>query len=179
MAAPYHNLASKIDRAIVAYLIAQVPSLADCCWPAKRSLDKSLPNVTVATTDLVPADGNPFSGDRIGKVSITVKSNAPIDDPFAVGFATEANAAHRAAADRLTAQVFDALNLTGQSGDLLCDAINAAAWALAAADPDAHADLADFSLTGILPKGESQGFEGDAWNDSSNLEVYACPANRA
>jgi hypothetical protein len=87
----------------------------------------------------------------------------------------------RLAADALFGALVDAFTKQGQdSSDLLCDAINAAAWAKAAAEPAEHADLADFSVIGITPLGEGHGYdESGIWHDHLRLRIYCCPANVA
>lgn len=167
----FHNLASKLDRAIVAYLISKGAGTEADTFPAKRSQDKDVPQTVVYTKDLAPLDGDVNSGTREASVEISITYDVVNPD----GTQTA-----RKASDERTADVFDALNTQGQSTDLLCDAINAAAWARAEANPD-DADLADFSAIGIAPNGESQGFIGDkgAWTDIIKLKIICCPSNRA
>jgi hypothetical protein len=42
----YHFLDSKLDRAIVAYLLVEGAGSHDNCYPALRLLGKTLPNIT-------------------------------------------------------------------------------------------------------------------------------------
>lgn len=170
----YHQLASKLDRAIVAYLVAEGVS-PDQVYAGKDSLNiATLPAVIVATAQLNIDGGDAFSGSRVATVNIAVKHF-----PEAADSAAE-SATARLAADALLGSVADAMNKQGQSGELLCDAINTAAWALAVSDPTNHSDLASFSAFGLVQLGESQGFDSDGiWNDVIRVQIHCCPANVA
>lgn len=167
MPAHYHNLASKLDRAIVAYLIAEDVGDADTILPAKRSLDKPLPNITVAASALDVVDGDYFSGNRMATVNIAVRASHEAQQDNST----------RLTSDALYGAVVDAMMKHGQSTDLLCDAINAAAAAAATGD---DADLADFSCFGLLVLGERHGYDEDhVWNDFLRLQIHCCPSNVA
>ena len=170
---PYHFLDSKLDRAIVAYLVECGAGTVDNCYPALRCLGRAFPNITVHTTDLNIPEGDAFSGSRVADVDIMINQNTIFDpvetDPYAIARSN----AHWAEFNELTGNVCDALNKWGQSSDLLCDAINAAAAAKAAAEPDEHSDLASFSIYGIVPLGESQGFVNDSiWQKIFKLRCH-------
>jgi hypothetical protein len=179
MPAPYHSLASKLDRALIAYLISEEAATADNCHPGKRSLDRELPCIIVATASLDIPDGDYHSGNRNATVEIAVRSKP--ENHTGDADADAAAATQRAEADALFAGVVDALMNTGiHDSSLLCDAINDAAWAKAVADPTHSADLADFSCIGLLPLGESQGFDEEGhWNDIIRLRIHCCPSNVA
>lgn len=165
----------------MAYLISEEAATEDNCYPAKRSRNRALPNVTVHTKTCLREKDDPNTGNRICEVEITVRTNASQDNPPQAQ-ETEAtkSEALRLASDILTAGVFDALNLQGQAADLLCDGINAAAAAKAIADPTNHGDLANFSCLGIEHVGEDQGFnEQGVWEDAITLKILCCPSNKA
>jgi hypothetical protein len=156
----YQFLDSKLDRALVAYLIDEGAGSVANCYPALRSLGKELPNITVHTTELNIPDGDAFSGSRVADVEIIV-SQAAISGEDEVG---------RQAFNDLVGGVSDALTKWGQSSDLLCDAINAAA-AAKSADSD-HSDLSEFGVYGIEPRGESQGFTDYTWEKRFRLRCH-------
>lgn len=170
---PYHFLDSKLDRAIVAYLIECGAGTTANCFPALRCLGRAFPNITVHTTDLNIPEGDAFSGSRVGDVDVTINQN-PVSDPAS----TDADALAKSNAqwlafNELTGNVCDALNNWGQSSDLLCDAINAAASLKATNEPDEYGDLANFSVYGIVPLGETQGFVNDSvWQKTFKLRCH-------
>lgn len=169
----YHFLDSKLDRALVAYLISEGACNADECYPALRLLGKNLPNVTVHTTDLNIPDGDAFSGSRVADVDIAINQSPVAEAPADDTEATTTSIALRQQFNDLIGDVCDALNKYGQASDLLCDAINTAAAALAVGDPDNNSDLADFGIYGIEPRGESQGFTQDAiWQKTFRLRCH-------
>lgn len=170
----YHNLASKLDRAIAAYLVAQGVGTADNIHPGKSALDKPIPCIVVATSTLDCPEGDWFSGNRVATVAIGVKHKPEQADDDATNETT------RAAADELLANLVDALMQQGQSSDRLYEAINEAAWALADDDAENHADLLNFSIFGLQHLGESQGFDEEGlWNDIIRLRVHCAPYNVA
>jgi hypothetical protein len=177
MAAPYHNLLSKCDRAIAAYIISLGAGTAADVLPAKLSRTKSLPCTIVWSengTELVP-----YSGDYQVKTTVMVKCKAAVD----VG--READSARVASEDRV-AKTFDAFHTNistsgnpNNSGVNLADAITTAGRLLAAEDSVNHGDMVDFTVLDVLIKGPEASFEEDgaAWVDSMNLELIVCPGN--
>jgi mRNA-degrading endonuclease toxin of MazEF toxin-antitoxin module len=168
---PSHNLASKLDRALAAYLVSESVADADQIYTAKRGAQKALPNVIVSTTQLDIPEGDFYSGNRIATVVAAVRYDPAADE-------TEAT---RLEADALFGRLVDAFEKqNGGDSALLCDAINAAAWAKAASEPDDHADLAEFSCIGLVPLGEGHGYdETGVWHDHVRLRVWCCPSNVA
>ncbi len=163
----YHFLDSKLDRALVAYLIEWGAGTADNCYPALRSLNKPLPNISIHTHELSLPDGDMFSGGRIADVDIVITRSQIGESPLS----TDTSNSKRLAFEQMAGDVCDALNEYGQSSDLLCDAINAAAYAKAASEAANHSDLTDFAVDWLIPTGESQGFtkEGN-WQKTFKLQ---------
>lgn len=176
MAAPYGNILSKCDRAIVAYIISQSAGTIANTFPAKRALTKSLPLTIVWSQSATEAP--PGSGNYWVDCKIICKSSAQ------VGTDTTAEALVAASEARFSA-VADALNRKDPNNAYaLPDAINAAARAKSAADdlldpkgPDV--DLADFTVQGVVDKGPELDISenGDVWSDGVNLSVYCCASN--
>ena len=77
MAIGSHNILSKVDRAIVAYLIESGAGTADDIYPAKKSDDKLLPCTVVFSQRAVAEP--PYSGTYEVSTAIMVKTNASID----------------------------------------------------------------------------------------------------
>lgn len=170
MGAPYHNILSKLDRALVAYLISQNAGTAGDVFPAKNSDNKPLP-CTVCYAEKGEEVAR-HSGTYLCKVQIMVKTLAPD-----VTDATPGQA--RLDSDARTAKTFDCFKRNVDSaGDKLAEDITNAARAAAVADPANNGDLADFTALDVLDKGPEAGFdENDAWVDTLNLEIVCCPSN--
>jgi hypothetical protein len=176
MPTPKHNLGSKLDRAIVAFLVAG--GITGNVYPAKRSAAKELPNVVVGARDMDMAPGDSLSGNRAAVVTIAVRYKPEIKPE--INAEDDESQEQRVDSDELFAQVLDLVMTYGQSTDLLCDAINAAAQAQAVADPTNSADLADFSVFGIELLGETRGFDDDGiWNEMIRLRCHCAPQNVA
>lgn len=166
----YHNILSKLDRAIAAYLISEEVGTAGNVFPAKRSKDRESPCV-VAWSERA-AETAPGTGTFTVTASIIVRSIATADageDPDDVAAASDALLA--AVADALTPEEND------QNGERLADAITAAARAEAAANPK-NADLADFTCLYVTDKGPEAAFEDETgdWIDTLNKEIVCCPS---
>jgi hypothetical protein len=171
MAASYHNLLSKCDRALVAYIVAQGAGSLDDVFPAKRSQDRALP-CTVCYSEKAE-EVAPYSGTYLVHSSLIIRTEAPAD-------AGEDEAQKPLDSDARVAQTFDLFHLDIDSaGDKLADDITKAARALAAKDPAHYGDLNDFTLLDVIIKGPEAGFEQGsvAWTDTLNLDLVACPAN--
>jgi hypothetical protein len=166
-----HNLLSKCDRALVAYIVAQGAGTINDTVPAKRSQDRPLP-CTVAYSERA-VEVAPYSGTYLVSASIIVRSEAPADageDPEAKPVDSD---------DRVSA-IFDLFHIgIDSSGERLADAITAAARALAADQPDRYGDLADLTIMDVVIKGIEASFEEGttAWTDTLNLELVAAPSN--
>ena len=170
MGAPYHNLLSKNDRALMAYVISVGAGTAADVFPAKRSGDKTAP-CTICWTK--KADPYNYSGTYTAQASVIVRTLAPVDD----GQAAEAP---RLDSEQRVAKTFDAFHMDlDQAGDKLGEDVTNAARALAASDPVNHGDLEDYTALNVTVKSVEAGFEEntEAWNDMINLEIVCCPSN--
>src|SRR6266576_2788284 len=157
-----HNLLSKVDRALVAYLISQNAGTADDVFPAKDSGDKHL-NCTICWSERGVEDP-PYSGTYVVTAQVQIRTLAAIDvnqDPEEPKALSE---------DRV-AQTFDAFHVgIDSAGDKLADAITEAAHA---------AGITDFTVQNVSPGPITQGFDdqharamkGSAWVDAIELEI--------
>lgn len=165
----YHNILSKNDRALVAYLISLGAGTAADVFPAKRSLDRE--GICTVCWSEKAAELVLYSGTFSIEASIMVRSMA------ALNVAEDANAPRLASEARIKA-TFDAFfSNMDSAADKLGDDITAAARALALSDPANHADLADYTCLNVIIKGVEAGVDGDSWVDTFNLEIEACPSN--
>src|SRR5690349_20197885 len=99
MAAPFHVILSKSDRALVAFIIAQGAGTEDNTFPTRRALEKQLPVIICFCESAVPDPGNP--GTSIVKANIIVKTSAVLEP-------TEANPDKpRVDGESIAAPVFD------------------------------------------------------------------------
>lgn len=167
-----HNILSKNDRALVAYLISQGAGTAANTFPAKRSAGKSLPCTVVWSEECI----HEGAGSYTVRASVMVRSSA-IDE---VG--EDAETARLAAETRLGA-IGDAL-MTGVSDessatDELATLITTAARAKATADPTNHGDLAAYTCLACRKLGDEAAFEEstDTWVDTINLEMAVVAAD--
>jgi hypothetical protein len=177
MAAPYHKILSKVDRALVAYLISKNAGTAADTFPNKSSFNKRLPCTICASEEGKDLSG--YSADFTIQSSIIVETAASID-------VADAAQAARLASDARVGLVFDAFftdlgpdKVPDFSGDKLAADITTAARAAAAADPTNNADLADLTIQNCKVAGVEAGFkeDGSAWRDVLNLEILANPSN--
>jgi hypothetical protein len=163
----YHNINSKNDRALMAFIIAQGAGTAADVFPAKRSLGKTV-NHTVCWSETA-VETVPYSGTYTIATSIMVKCLSPDDG---------ATGAARLTSDQRTAATFDLFfTNVNSSGNSLADLITTAARALAVSDPTNHADLADYTCQDVSVKGPETGFDQDVWVETLNLSIVACPKN--
>ncbi len=176
MSAPFHKILSKLERAIIAYIIAQSAGTASDTLPGKRSAVKTLP-VTIAWGkhyERQPEHGTEFMCD----LTLSCKYSAPLD-------AGQLDDDNRAAADLRAGKVFGSFTEPdGNNGSDIPDAITAAARAKAAADallstPGPDVDLADFTCLNIAGEaGDSEASEAnDVWIDSMELKIRCSPYN--
>lgn len=170
----YHNILSKNDRALMAYLVARGAGTFADVFPAKRSLNKELP-CTVCWSE----KGAPIrnTGNYTLATSIMVKTAAPVDagvDPGQPRLDSDARI-------RATFDAFFTMDTGGTDFDstVVAAQVTASARALAIADPANHADLADYTCLDVRDMGPEAAFSenGDAWVDTLNLEVDCCPSN--
>ena len=173
MPAPYNNLLSKLDRALMAFVVAGGAGTFADVFPAKRSQAKGLPD-TICYSE---------KGDEVGtgnatrncKSSIMVRTSGAEDG--------QAEQTARLASEQRVGKTFDLFKtvVAGQldtSGEDVATQITAAARALAISDPTNHADLADFTALDVIDKGVAAGFDDDdAWVDTLHLEVICAPGN--
>lgn len=168
----WHNVLSKTDRAMAAYLISEQAGTAADILPAKLSILKALPHTVCYSSSAVEAA--PYSGTYRVNLAVSVKSLAVEelgDDP--------ADQAKRVSSDAQVAFVFDLLKAgIDSSGATLAGNITTAARALAGSEPTKHADLADFTMQDILDKGiEASVDEDGVWIETMNLEAVVTPSN--
>ncbi len=166
-----HNMLSKNDRALVAYLVHLGAGTKDDVYPGRRSQVKTLPN-TVCWSEEGTADLNTGSYKGIG-ANVMVR--------YAATDKTDLQGSRVAAA-------FDAFWTIEDDSDWdskkvakqITDAARAKAAADALLDPvGPDVDLADYTCLEVRPKGVSSGFneERDQWIETSKLEMDAAPSD--
>lgn len=168
MAAAKFLVLSKLDRALVSYLVSQgAGTLADIV-PAKRSQDRKLP-LTVCWAEK-GVEVQAYSGCYKCSVSILVKTVAASE-------AGEESGAAWAASEARAGAIFDCFKVgIDSAGDKLGQAITDAARAAAASKLAGFEDLEDFTVLNVLEDGVEAGFdEAGAWTDTLNLEVVCVP----
>jgi len=173
----YHNLRSKLDRAVVAYLISVGAGSDKDTFPA-NSIESTEYPLTVAQT-LGGIPDPVLVGNYKMRIAVSVKGSVSkfIDD-------TNDQAA-RMAHDERVSDVFDALMQSDDDRTLRATArlINAAGRALAMYPVDiaAHnADMADFTIIQWLDGGFGDGKSDEAgcdWIETLYFDVIACPSN--
>ncbi len=166
-----HNILSKSDRALVAYINSLNPGIGpDSIWPAKRSLDKTINGITAWSHSFSTQREDPYSGNVMVEAFVEVRMSGVIEE-------SESQDSPRLTADDVVSAVFDGFFVgDGQSGEPLGQAITAAA-------AGADADLAAFTVQSCKVVGGNQGFnprailrQGDAWVDVIHLEMLCCPS---
>ena len=181
MGAPYGNLRSKLSRAIAAYLVSlnnQCGTAADIFSIESRA-DRGYPNTTCRGFQAQPEV--PFTGNETVTVRISVKGSATLTDAQAAIVPVNQNAP-RLAFDARVAATSDALMQSDDNSVSLgavADLINAAAYAMAVADPVNNGDLADFTLQSWYDKGNADGeadAEGCSWEELLVFEASCCPS---
>lgn len=166
----YHNILSKIDRALVAFIIQQNAGTLNDTVPAKTGTVKGLPVTLVHTEDA--EENPPRSSDFLADTQITIKTAGPTQS-------TEKDV-HKArlASEARVALVFSCFFLgVDSAADKLAEAITTAARNLAAADALHHGDLKDFTCLDVRIAGVGQGPEEGtaAWLDLLRLKIAAVP----
>ena len=161
-----HNILSKTDRALVAYLISCDAGTAADIFPAKLSLDKPLP-CTICYSERA-REITPHTAVYEVTVAILVRTDPSID----VGIDEDEP---KETSETRVGDTFDCFfDQVEHSGHELADAITSAARA-------ADADLAAFTVQDIEVTGQEAGFENrggaNAWTDTLNLTLIVCPAN--
>jgi len=163
MAIGAHNILSKTDRAIKAYL-ASVGVAADVLYTGKNSGDKGSPAIIVyserASLPMAPSAVYDIT------VNVLVKT-IPCVEP------DQTQDQVKDTSEELVTQVFDALFCgLEDSGHRLGELVTAAAR-------NVGGDLANYTATEIVPDGVEAGVDakGNAWIDTLVLKVLACPRN--
>ncbi|SRR6266496_844822 len=173
MAAPFHKILSKLERAVVAYIIAQGAGTAADTVPGKQSNTKRLP-VTIVWGKHWDVDP-PHSTEFLCDLTITCKASAPIEDG-------QLSNDQVAASNLRLGKVFGSFTEPDpNNGSDIPDAITAAARAKATADalldpvgPDV--DLADFTfLNMVAQSGDADTSQKGTWLDSMDLKVRCSP----
>ncbi len=160
-----HNILSKLDRAIVAYIISQGAGTAADVYPSRRSLNKELPCTIVYSehgTDTIPYTAV-FEVD----VAIMVRSDPSLD------YGETDEDVPREDADARTAATFD---LFYADMDNLGAALGATITSYGRA---LGGDMADFTAQNVRPISVESSFDekGTSWTDTLNLKVLCCPSN--
>lgn len=175
MPAPYSQLLSKCDRALVAYVISQGAGTADDVFPAKASLSKPLPCTICESRKATPV-GNPYSGNYEIEASVCVRTEGSGEE--------DENTADTPAsiADTRVGLTFDAfqanVGASGEqvsSGEQVGQAITSAAHGYSG---NRISDMADFSCDNCEVVAMRAGFEakGDGWSDIIDLVLICRPS---
>jgi hypothetical protein len=161
---PAHNILSKTDRALVAYLIAAGAGTADDIYPAKRAADKLLPDTICYSSRarmLVP-----HSGVYVVSAMVQVRTDPNVDVDVTAEEKTSASEER-----------------VGATFDAFFAGVTSSSSALAAAITDAaraagDSDLQDFTVQSCEVLTQEAGFneKGNAWTDTLDLELVVCPA---
>ena len=171
--APFHDLLSKTDRALAAYVIATatgVSGIAAMTYAGKRSLTKSRPNITAFAESWTPDPNN--LGSYIIKASINVITSAVLTQG-------ESEPDRRKASVSLVSSIFDVFYNSIDNLDTtpIADAITAAARALAVSDAANNSDLADFKCDEFQVTGGGLDFDAENafWRDTLEIELHCRP----
>jgi hypothetical protein len=178
MASPFSNLQSKLERAIVAYLISKGCGTSNDIVPFEYEITRKSLMTTVNTGIAVP--DVQFTGNYRIPVVVSVQASAS-EEPNATN-----PAAQRLAFDARVALTGDMLVQTGNGQNLQATAtdINAAGRALAttgsAQDQTNNADMGDFTINGWFEAGFGKGEakdEGCIWEIVLLFTAVGCGAN--
>lgn len=166
---PSHNILSKTDRALVAYLISVEAGTAADVYPAKRSEDKALPDTLCFSSRARLV--RPHSGIYTVTAMVQVRTDPSID-------VDQTAAEKKETSEERVGNTFDAFwaGVVSSSSEALAEAITAAARASTA---EGDADLADFTVQACEVENMEAGFDpkGNAWTDTIELELVVCPSN--
>jgi hypothetical protein len=169
----YHAALSKLNRALVAYIVSLEAGSASDTWPAKRAKDKTLP-CTICYSHTAAPIAN--TGNWTAQVEIQCRSKAFGDDD------TDQRAA---ASDARTAKVFDCFftNLDTEpdakfDSKKVAQQVEDAAHEAAQEEGSPNTDLAEFAAHDVRVKGfeDTQDEDGDAWIETLKLEIDFCPS---
>lgn len=161
-----HNILSKTDRALAAYLISAGVGTADDIFPAKLSFDKPLP-CTICYSERAK-EVQPHSAVYEITAAIMIKTDPSID-------AGQDEDEPKETSEERVGDTFDCFfDLVEHSGHELADLITSAARS-------ADADLAEFTVQDVEVTGVEAGFDARAgansWTDTLNLMLIVCPKN--
>ncbi len=160
-----HNILSKIDRALAAYVISVGAGTSADVYPSKRAEDKIMPDTICYAKQARML--TPNSGVYVVTAFVSVRSNPAAD-------AGEAAADKKEASEERVSATFDAFmaGVTSSSGALAV-AITAAARATG------DADLQEFTVQACTVESQQAGFDerGNAWTDQIELELVVNPAS--
>lgn len=169
----FHDILSKCDRALVAYLISKGAGTVADTFPGKRSLTKQLPCTICFSDSATPPEGLCYTGTFTVQAVIMVKSAAPIEDG-------QAEDDPSIAASARIKPIYDAFFFTETSaGDTLGEDITTAARATG------DADLQNLTILNCEVKHITAGTnprspliaQGNAWIDALHIELLACPSD--
>lgn len=158
----YHNILSKLDRAIVALIVSQGAGTEADTYPAKRDEDKTLPNTVCIAEDFreEPTRSRCF----LIPVALHVRTRSFVD-------LNETADQVEAASDLKVQQVFDCFYPEeDQDGSVLGRLITEAGRA---------AGIQDFTCLSAEVKGGDRGQreKDSAWVDTLQLECYCSATN--
>lgn len=172
MAAPYHKILSKLERAVVAYLLFQEAGTEADTLPGKQSLTKTLPVTIVWAKHYDPVEIN--DTEFTCYLTISCKFNAALEDG-------QLSNDQVAASNLRMGKVFGSFTVPMQNNGNEIPDITTAARAKAAADallapPGPDVDLADFTFLNVVSQaGDADPNEKGNWVDSMDLKVRCSP----
>lgn len=168
----FHNILSKADRALVAYLVNLGAGTTADVWPAKRSEDKFLPCTICWSHSAKPCDGVPYSGVYEVEAFIEVRTPGVIEEN------QTADEPRQSSDDRVAAAFDCFFQNVDSSGEKLGEAITLAGRG------SGQTDLSDFTVLNCRVVDVNQGFNsrikeqrGNAWIDVLHLELTCCPSD--
>lgn len=175
MPAPFNRIRSKLNRAIVAYLIEQGAGTAEDTFPENSLPVRHYPVTTVRAGVAIPEPV--LTGNRRVDILITIKGSA-VKDPSKPDDISTA----RVAFDNRLALVGDALAQSDDNRTLRATAlaITEAGRALAVSDPNGNADMVDFTVMQWLNSGEGDvdpDDNGTAWQEGLKFSALCAPSN--
>lgn len=171
MSAPYHNLLSKADRSLVAYLVSKEAGTTDDVFPGKRSGVVSATPATICYASHAK-ETMPNSSVFDVEAEVSVWTQAAIENPAEQPLDLEV------ASERRVAKTFDSFfEGRGCSNEAVAIAITAAARAKASSDPVRSADLADYTCLEVRIGDPEAGFDENTgmWVDRLPLILVCCP----
>lgn len=163
-----HNILSKCDQALAAFIIAKGAGTATDVFPSKRSADKALPCTICKSFSAKPLPEQPYSGNRMVEALVIVRTFAVAEEE-----ADNEAGVPKTSSDARVSATFDIFNSDlDDSSDKLGEAITAAALA---------AGVTGFTCFSCEVTEETAGFEGkgDGWYDAVHLSLYCCPGDVA